>query len=142
MSDALNPWVTIVSKRAERLLEDADRVSFAAPKFMALIGTVASRITAMATRAPEPKVRRTEDADSVRLLLEWQDEASGWWLQFGVARRRGEKPRVTLGFHSADKDYSQNKPTQAELDQALYDYFEAWRREDSGPTARQTDRRP
>ncbi len=128
MNDALNPWVPAVSKRAEKIFEDADRVSFAAPKFLALIGSVAARITAMATRAPEPKVTRDEFGAMVRLMLTWEDTGSGWWLQFSVSRTRGEKPRVTVDFHSADRDYSQEKPSQTEIDQALYDYFESWKR--------------
>lgn len=135
---SLNPWVPAVSKRAERMFEDSDRVCFAAPKFLALIGTVASRITAMATRAPEPVVRRVADAGGVTLKLLWQDEPSGWWLEFSVTRPLGEKPRVVVDLHSADKSYSQAKPNLAEVDQALFDYFESWKREHSAPLARPT----
>lgn len=123
----LNPWVAPVSKRAERLFEDSDRVSFAAPKFLALIGTVAARITAMATRAPEPLVKRDEFDGTVRLMLVWEDKPSGWWLHFSVVRGRGEKPRVELDFCGADVAYAQGKPSQQDVDRALYDYFEAWR---------------
>lgn len=142
MSDPLNPWVPVVSKRAERLFEDADRVTFAAPKFLAMIGTVASRITRMATRAPAPSVRRSQDAESVLLTLAWEDPVSGWWLHFTMARRRGEKPRLLLDFHGADQDYSQEKPSIADVDKALDDYFEAWKREveDSATAVRQTPR--
>lgn len=132
MAESLNPWLASVLRKAERLYEDADRVYRAAPLFTATIRRVQKIATHSAIRCPEPwpDVERFQpDEGSPVLSLEWYDQSAGWHLYFHVRRAPGVKPFVTLDFYGNPTHYSIDKPTDEEIARALYDYFEAWKRE-------------
>lgn len=123
----LNDWLESTVKKAHRIVEDADRKTFAARAFQGLILQVHGVLTTNAVRAERPNIERFQSDDQVTLRMEWQDRKSGWYLNFDVLRVLGEKPRVRLAMSGNPKDYACEKPTPEEVRRAVLDYFEAWK---------------
>lgn len=124
----LNQWLEVTLKKAKRLYEDYDRKSLADRLFDKTIKRVHTLATGAAIRTPDPSVDRVQTDDSSTVLtLKWTDQESGWYVYFSVWRRLGEKPYVMLEF-SGDGVYSTDKPTDADIDKTLHDYFEGWKK--------------
>lgn len=128
MSSPLNPWLQSAKRRADRLIEDSDRKTLAAPMFQRLITQMHTLCVTGPHVAPEPKIERHQDDHGVELLIEWLDQESGWFLCVSVKRNLGEKPRVTLDFSGNPDSYSAENPREEDLRKALHDYFQSWRK--------------
>lgn len=127
--EPLNPWLDSTLRKANRLFEDSDRRSRAARQFVVLLGRVHRLASVSAIRCGTPKLERfQEDESSPSLMVEWFDQASGWHLYFCVRRGPQVKPFVQLNF-GGTKTYTKDEPTDADITQALHDYFESWKHE-------------
>lgn len=131
MIDYLNLWLDEALKKAKRVYEDSDRKALADKLFNQTIRRVNSLTIKSAIRTPEPsKIERTQTTGSSILTMEWRHVKSGWHLRFSVHRAGGEKPYVSLEFQGAeDTSYSTDSPTDANIQKALHDYFEAWKKD-------------
>lgn len=127
MIEPLNPWIGAVLARAERLYEDSDRKSRAAMLFHNTLRSVHRLATHSAIRAPAPKLERFQgDEASPALMMEWYDEASGWFLYLAVRRGFNVRPHLVLEFGGVSH-YSVDKPTDEQIRKALHEYFEQWK---------------
>ena len=134
MIEPLNPWIGAVLARAERIYEDSDRKCRAAMLFHNTIRQVHRLATHSAIRTPTPKLERYQgDEESPALMLEWYDDASAWHLFLAVRRGFNVRPHLVLDFNGS-RHYSVSKPTDEQIRQALFEYFEKWKT-DSGAVA-------
>lgn len=124
----LNDWLASTIRKATRIAEDADRKSHAARMFERLIRDVHCALVTNAIRADRPKIARVVTEETVSLQMEWYDDPSGWLLVFEIARRLGEKPRAQLTMSGEPLSY-EGEAIKENIDKALNDYFESWKRE-------------
>jgi|SRR5882672_2510688 len=124
----LNPWLGATLTRAARMIEDADRISHAAAKFLALITRVHELATVSAHVTPAPTLERLQVDEGTLLSLEWLDKSSGWYLMIGVRKPPMQKARAVLEFSGSPAVYATDNPTDDDITKALHDYFEGWKR--------------
>lgn len=126
----LSPWLPAVLRKAGRVVEDSDRVTYAASLLMQTIRRLHVLVVVGAHDTPEPRVQRIQSDDGgVSLIVEWLDKESGWFLAFNVARVPGAKPTVGLEFSGNPDHYLIGGPTDPDISKALHDYFQKWKTE-------------
>lgn len=124
----LNSWSQNVSRRAQRLVEDADRKWLVDKMVTRLIERLERLATAGAHATPAPRVHRHQGDDGVVFDVEWVDEMALWFLCLSVRRTLGEKPRIVLEFCGENERSTVENPTDTDIQKALHEYFQAWKK--------------